>query len=484
MDELAGEQSERGAITSFERQRRLTATRSIALVFGGLLAVLTLMFAGFAMLGNALAIPRASAGLMILTLLLCIALYSFGWLMAQRGRLQPGVLSTLLGALLSIVSTTIFWKFSLGPGASSVLLALLAACGVGIVLAGALGERWTIVATTLVMNLLTVFLIGVFPLASGALWLALAVALSIQWALAAITLATARNYRLTLSELGNAYIQTQRLDALKDQFITNINHELRTPIMTLQGYVEYLRLSRHEMDVEEEEEMFVRASRAGYNLVTLLSSILDNRRIDQQAEDFTPVPVPVLEALHNSLLLLDPRESGLGEHDLQIKIPRNWAILGDAVRLQQIFINLISNAIKYSPPKTPIFIAAHIAARRPARGLSLLRPRDESPPQIEITVRDQGLGIPPDQIPLLFNRFVRLPRDLASTVIGNGLGLYLCRVLTHAMHGEIWVESTGIAGEGSTFHIVLPAATAHMETADEITEPRLQVVSIGQHTKA
>ncbi len=76
---------------------------------------------------------------------------------------------------------------------------------------------------------------------------------------------------------------------------------------------------------------------------------------------------------------------------------------------------------------------------------------------VEITVKDQGLGIPPEQIPLLFRRFVRLPRDIASTVRGTGLGLHLCKVFTEAMGGQIWVESTSVPGEGSTFHLRLPA---------------------------
>jgi signal transduction histidine kinase len=79
---------------------------------------------------------------------------------------------------------------------------------------------------------------------------------------------------------------------------------------------------------------------------------------------------------------------------------------------------------------------------------------------VHITVRDHGLGIPPDQIPLLFNRFVRLPRDLASNVVGNGLGLYLCAVFAQAMKGRIWAESTGADGEGSTFFVSLPLARA------------------------
>jgi signal transduction histidine kinase len=79
---------------------------------------------------------------------------------------------------------------------------------------------------------------------------------------------------------------------------------------------------------------------------------------------------------------------------------------------------------------------------------------------VEMTVRDYGLGVPPEQQGLLFNRFVRLPRDLASTVIGNGLGLYLCRTLAEAMGGSIRLESSGVPGEGSAFIVRLPADQA------------------------
>jgi signal transduction histidine kinase len=79
-------------------------------------------------------------------------------------------------------------------------------------------------------------------------------------------------------------------------------------------------------------------------------------------------------------------------------------------------------------------------------------------------VRDYGLGIPPEQAPLLFEGFVRLPRDLASTVIGNGLGLHLCKTLVEAMGWRIRVESRGDPGDGSTFRFTLPAPpTADVE---------------------
>ena len=104
-------------------------------------------------------------------------------------------------------------------------------------------------------------------------------------------------------------------------------------------------------------------------------------------------------------------------------------------------------------------MVAHALPARRARLLSWGKEHRGHGPLIEITVHDEGHGIPPEQIPLLFHRFVRLPRDLASRVRGTGLGLYLCRLFTEAMGGTIWVESSGIAGEGSTFHLRLPVPT-------------------------
>ena len=80
------------------------------------------------------------------------------------------------------------------------------------------------------------------------------------------------------------------------------------------------------------------------------------------------------------------------------------------------------------------------------------------PPMAEIAVRDYGPGIPPAQIPLLFERFVRLERDIGSPIVGTGLGLALCRAAIEAMGGEIWIERTGVAGEGTTVKFVLPLA--------------------------
>jgi signal transduction histidine kinase len=136
-----------------------------------------------------------------------------------------------------------------------------------------------------------------------------------------------------------------------------------------------------------------------------------------------------------------------------------WA---EPTRVQQILTNLLSNAVKYSAPGTPIEVSARILGPGEPKAQAR-RARRTGAPKVsravrsrgEIVVRDHGHGIPPDQIPLLFERFVRLPRDLASNVVGNGLGLYLCRAFAEAMGGRVWVESRGIEGDGSMFHVEL-----------------------------
>lgn len=261
---------------------------------------------------------------------------------------------------------------------------------------------------------------------------------------------------LTMSDLVDARVATARaeqLDSLKDQFITSVNHELRTPLMTMKGYLTLLTDSRIQAPQEKRLDMLSRANRSCESLVYLVQGILDTRRIDQEATNFTPEAISVQEVMRAALNLVDPREADTTARQIVVDIPDDLMIWGESVRLQQILTNLVSNAIKYSPTDTSVFIRAQGGVERTGR---LLGSRGSGQPVVEITVRDEGLGIPLEQQALLFRRFVRLPRDIASTVHGTGLGLYLCRVFTEAMGGSIWVESTGAPGEGSTFHVRLP----------------------------
>jgi signal transduction histidine kinase len=272
----------------------------------------------------------------------------------------------------------------------------------------------------------------------------------------------ARSNKATVQAVSQAFAREQELSLLKDQFITNVNHELRTPLMAMDGYIKLLRWRHQALSPERREELIEKAARAGDNLVTLVTSILETRHLEQTAEDFTPTAVALRATIEAAIRLAaaqieetsTPAESG--ERTLRLHVSEDLAAWAEPVRVQQIFINLLSNAVKYSPPGTPIEVSARVVPSRWDASHGIRQGLRSHQPLIEITVRDFGFGIPPDQIPLLFERFVRLPRDLASNIAGNGLGLYLCRSFAQAMGGKIWVESSGIPGEGSTFHLQLP----------------------------
>jgi signal transduction histidine kinase len=116
--------------------------------------------------------------------------------------------------------------------------------------------------------------------------------------------------------------------------------------------------------------------------------------------------------------------------------------------LKQILRNLIANALRYSPPETPIHMTANV---------------EDEQQRVRINVIDYGAGIPPDKQEAIFEKFVRLERDMHGTVRGSGLGLFITRQLLEAMNGTITVESSGVKGEGSTFSFTLPMGEARVE---------------------
>jgi len=124
--------------------------------------------------------------------------------------------------------------------------------------------------------------------------------------------------------------------------------------------------------------------------------------------------------------------------------------------------NLLSNATKYAAHDTPIIVSAAL--------YGALVQRDHPSPEICISVKDSGPGIPPENISSLFGQFVRLQRDISGKVRGTGLGLYVSKQLVEAMGGKIWVESTGVAGEGSTFRFTLPCVP-HPRVVAKVTAP-------------
>lgn len=246
-------------------------------------------------------------------------------------------------------------------------------------------------------------------------------------------------------ELSQAHERLQEMDKLKDQFMVTASHELRTPLTSIQGYLELLAMYGQSVPLEQRQEFLEKAQRGSEELALLLNNVMDVSRLEIDA-GIRPAhlqAVQVLEAVQSVVTLLEPQIRK--EHrKIDICIPASLAVQADPARLRQVLLNLGTNALKYSPEGSPITFSAC--------------PVNDSGPSIIISVADKGKGIPPQERKLLFERFARLERDINSSTRGSGLGLYISRRLIEAMGGNIWVESSGIPGEGSSFHVQLQAS--------------------------
>jgi signal transduction histidine kinase len=266
----------------------------------------------------------------------------------------------------------------------------------------------------------------------------------------------------SIADLEQAREREHELAALKDQFIVDANHELRTPIMALYNNLEILAALTERGTPEQRTRVLNRALSSGDAVLRLLHNVLDAGALEGKAPRLEPKAVTLAPLVRAILETFDPSEIGeigppKGDYEARevtMHVPDDLVVWADEGRLRQILINLIANALKYSDPGTPIGITAGITGSTRSD-----RQRGQAAAgQVQIGVRDHGLGVPPRDIPKLFNRFVRLERDIAGSVRGTGVGLYMCRVLVEAMGGRIWVESSGVPGEGSTFSFVLPTA--------------------------
>jgi signal transduction histidine kinase len=155
----------------------------------------------------------------------------------------------------------------------------------------------------------------------------------------------------------------------------------------------------------------------------------------------------VSDLVHEVLEQFEPLQRQ--EHPVHLAIAEGLVVQADRQSLSQVLRNLLSNAFKYTPAQTSIQV---VAARCDPDSR-----RTDGNAQACICVQDTGPGIAPEDIPLLFGKFVRLKRDLAGSKRGTGLGLYISKHLVEAMGGRIWVESAGIVGQGSRFSFTLPA---------------------------
>ncbi len=229
------------------------------------------------------------------------------------------------------------------------------------------------------------------------------------------------------------------IDKMKSNFISNVSHELRTPVTVLRTYIDTLYNHSDDFDEKTNKEFFEVINKEAARLQKMVNDILDFSRLEagnvKVVKELTNI-VPLIEGELKSMQVLAEEKnitfSLIKEPDLP-EIPIN------ADSIERALNNLISNAIKYSPENGRIKVRAEIA-------------RD--PNYIEVSVEDQGCGIPEEHQKKIFERFYRVEND-THTVKGTGLGLHLVKITIEKHHrGQVFVKSK--PGEGSTFGFRLP----------------------------
>jgi PAS domain S-box-containing protein len=227
------------------------------------------------------------------------------------------------------------------------------------------------------------------------------------------------------------YEEVKALNEKKDEFIGLASHELKTPLTSISGYLQIL--SRLEMD--DKNRRFVdKTIQQVKKLTSLVSDLLDVSKIEAGKLQFAIEEFDISMAVNDTIELIQH-----SNYDYTISLENNAGhllIKGDPHRIEQVIINLLTNAIKYSPGADKVEV-----------GLN------KSDGQVIITVKDYGLGIPEDKLTQVFSRFYRI-EGTSPNISGLGIGLYLSHDIVSRHNGNLWVESK--PGEGSTFYMALP----------------------------
>jgi PAS domain S-box-containing protein len=233
----------------------------------------------------------------------------------------------------------------------------------------------------------------------------------------------------------------------KTRFVATMSHELRTPLNAIQGHVQLLLLGLQGALTDVQRETLRRVQRAERHVATLIDEVLDLARLEAGKEEFTLAPVAVGEVVQAVLPLVETQLAGAGL-TLDLPTPDEAAthVLADRERLGQVLINLLTNAIKF----TPLALRAGETGRI---AVTVDRPAGP-PPRVAVHVTDTGPGIAPADHEAIFDPFVQLDHGVAAPR-STGLGLAISRELARGMGGDLIVRSA--PGAGSTFTILLPA---------------------------
>ncbi len=232
--------------------------------------------------------------------------------------------------------------------------------------------------------------------------------------------------------------ERQIIDRMKDEFVSVVSHELRTPLTSIRSSISLLSSGRIDLESSKSHRLLEIALNNSNRLVRLINDILDLERIKSGKVTMFKESHDVIEVMVDAVEIV---QSIADKSQIQLAVkPLSIQIYVDRDRIIQTLTNLISNAIKFSPPNTIVTLSAELQANK----------------MVMFQVQDFGRGIPPEHIETIFDRFQQVDASDSRDRGGTGLGLAICRSIVQQHGGEIWAES--ILGEGSTFCFTLPVS--------------------------
>jgi len=237
----------------------------------------------------------------------------------------------------------------------------------------------------------------------------------------------------------------RRLEQAKSDFVSTVSHELRTPLTSIKAYTATLLREDVDFNPQTQREFLRIIEEETDRLTRLISDLLDVSRIESGKMELKVRRFDFLELLK---IVLEKVMSQTDIHTLRTELPEDLPpVEADPDKIEQVLLNLLGNAVKYSPQGGEIEVVVR-----------------EYPGKLECAIRDHGVGIPREHLGRIFEKFSRVDNRATRGIGGTGLGLYITRSIVEAHGGTIWAESA--PGQGSVFHFTLPLASARRQSRE------------------